>query len=71
MVTREHPEVPDHVETRRGYERTEPGEELVRGHVGVGDTAAPGRLEEDADPTVGERLDGVVGLGDLMPRARS
>ena len=63
MVTREHPEVPDHVETRRGYERAEPGEELVRGHVGVGDTAAPGRLEEDADPAVGECLHGVMGEG--------
>ena len=39
------PEVPDHMETRRGYERAEPGEELVRGHVGVGDTVRQGALK--------------------------
>lgn len=63
MVAREHPEVPGHVETRRGHERTQSGEELVRGHVGVGDAAAPRGLEEDADSAARERLHGVVGEG--------
>ncbi|HRI10538.1 MAG TPA: hypothetical protein PKW35_22110, partial [Nannocystaceae bacterium] len=40
VVAREHPEVAEHVEARRRHERAEAGEELVRGHVGVGDAAA-------------------------------
>jgi hypothetical protein len=63
VMAREHPEVAEHVKARRRHERAEAGEELVRGHVGVGDAAAPRSLEEDADPAVGQRLDGVMGEG--------
>ncbi len=63
MVTCEHPKVAGHVKTGRGHECAQTGEEFVRRHVGVGGTAAPGGLEEDADPAVGERLHGVVGEG--------
>ena len=63
MAICEHAEVSLHVNMRRRDKGAEAGEELVRRHVGVGGTAAPGRLEVDAHATVGECLDRVVGEG--------
>jgi hypothetical protein len=51
------------MKARRRDEGAQAREELVRRHVGVGGSAAPDGLEEDADPAVRERLDGIVGEG--------
>ncbi len=57
----EHTVVASHVKTRRRHEGGQVGEEPVRRHVGLDHPAAPGRLEEDADPAALESLDSVVG----------
>ena len=51
------------MKARRRDEGAQACEELVGRHVGVRGPAAPGGLEEHADPAVRERLDGVVGEG--------